>query len=100
MLSLQWIEGRTGPSKYFRWSLAWLLSQYLAGYLLFRALGGSTALDQMFPHIFVMPLRYIGEAIRVPRSALTSSLLTAWISLSNHHGLGACRTCAATGERC
>jgi uncharacterized membrane protein YhaH (DUF805 family) len=77
MLSFMWIEGRTGPARYLRWSLAWLLSQYLAGYLLLRALGGPIVFDQAFPHIFVMPLRYIGEAIRGPRSIVISSLLAA-----------------------
>jgi len=77
MLSLLWIEGRTGPATYFKWSLAWLLSQYLAGYLMLKALGSPTALNSIMLHVFVMPLRYVGQAMQGPRSPLITPLLTA-----------------------
>jgi uncharacterized membrane protein YhaH (DUF805 family) len=61
MLSLSWIEGRTRPSTYCQWSLVWLLSQYLAAYLALRTFDGSTSLEQMLVHVFVVPLRYLGQ---------------------------------------
>src|SRR5262245_29689197 len=63
MQSLLWIEGRTRPSTYCRWSLAWLLSQYLAAFVLLRALGGPRTLEQMLVHVFVVPLRYLAQTI-------------------------------------
>jgi len=63
MLSLPWIEGRTRPSPYCRWSLAWLLSQYLTAFVVLRALGGPLNLEQMLVHVFVVPLRYLGQII-------------------------------------
>jgi uncharacterized membrane protein YhaH (DUF805 family) len=63
MLSLLWIEGRTRPPTYRRWSLAWLLSQYLAAFCLLKALGGPLGLEQTLVHVFVVPLRYLGQMI-------------------------------------
>src|SRR5262245_50060759 len=61
MPSLQWIEGRTRPSPYFRWSLVWLLIQYLTAFILLRSLRGPVGLDQMLEHVFVVPLRHLGQ---------------------------------------
>src|SRR5262249_55262228 len=63
MLSLSWIEGRARPSTYCRWSLVWLLSQYLAAFLVLRMFGGSLSLEQMLVHVFVVPLRYLGQTL-------------------------------------
>lgn len=77
MPSLLWIEGRTGRAAYLKWSLAWLLSQYLASALLLAALGGPKTLEAMLWHTLVVPLRYVGLAIQGPRSYVATSLLTA-----------------------
>jgi len=61
MLSLSWIEGRTRPSTYCKWSLAWLLSQYLAAFLVLKMFGGTLSLEQKLVHVFIMPLRYLGQ---------------------------------------
>src|SRR5262245_57706084 len=63
MLSLLWIKERTRPSTYRRWSLAWLLSQYLAAFVMLKALGGPLSLEQTLVHVFVVPLRYLGQMI-------------------------------------
>jgi len=61
MLSLSWIEGRTRPSTYCQWSLAWLLSQYLAAFLVLKMFGGTLSLEQKLVHVFIVPLRYLGQ---------------------------------------
>jgi uncharacterized membrane protein YhaH (DUF805 family) len=61
MLSLSWIEGRTRPSTYCKWSLAWLLSQYLAAFLVLKMFGGTLSLEQKLVHVFIVPLRYLGQ---------------------------------------
>src|SRR5215470_6300383 len=77
MHSLLWIEGRTRPSPYCRWSLAWLLSQYLIALVVLRTLGGPPSLEQMLVHVFVVPLRYLGQAIDARLFAPTTWLVTA-----------------------
>src|SRR5215510_12499694 len=78
MLSLSWIEGRMRPSRYCQWSLAWLLSQYLAAFLVLRMFGGPITLEQMLVHIFVVPLRY-GQMIGWPlTAAYLFQVVTAW----------------------
>ena len=77
MHSLLWIEGRTRPSPYCRWSLAWLLSQYLIAFVVLRTLGGPPSLEQMLVHVFVVPLRYLGHAIDARLFAPTTWLVTA-----------------------
>jgi uncharacterized membrane protein YhaH (DUF805 family) len=64
MLSLAWIEGRTRPSTYSKWSLALLLSQYLAAFVALKALGGPLSLEQTLVHVFVVPLRYLSQTIQ------------------------------------
>jgi uncharacterized membrane protein YhaH (DUF805 family) len=66
MLSLSWIERRLPPLKYCGWSLAWLLSQYLAALLVLRKFGASLSLEQMLVHVFVVPLRYLAQMIGGP----------------------------------
>ena len=61
MLSLSWIEGRTRPSTYCKWSLAWLLSQYLAAFLVLKMFGRTLSLEQKLVHVFIVPLRYLGQ---------------------------------------
>jgi len=61
MLSLSWIEGRTRPSTYCKWSLAWLLSQYLAAFLVLKMFGGTLSLEQKLVQVFIVPLRYLGQ---------------------------------------
>jgi uncharacterized membrane protein YhaH (DUF805 family) len=76
-MSLSWIEGRTPPSRYCRWSLALLLSQYLAAFLALRTLGGSLSLEQTLVHVFVVPLRYLGQTIQGRLFAPTSWFVAA-----------------------
>ena len=63
MLSLRWIEGRTRASPYCRWSLAWLLSQYLTAFVVLRALGSPLSPEQILAHVFAVPLRYLGQMV-------------------------------------
>src|SRR5262245_5474320 len=87
MLSLSWIQGRTRPSTYCGWSLAWLLSQYLTAFLVLRMFGGSIGLEQMLVHVFVVPLRYLGPmlggglfapTIWLVAAAFLFQVITAW----------------------
>jgi uncharacterized membrane protein YhaH (DUF805 family) len=76
MLSLSWIEARTRRSSYCGWSLAWLFSQYIAAFLALRMFGGSISPEQMLVHVFIVPLRYLGQMIG-GRSAPTTWFVTA-----------------------
>src|SRR5262245_15482260 len=64
MLTLSWIEGRTRPSTYCKWSLALLIGQYLAAFLALKALGGPLGLEQIGVHVFLVPLRYVGQTVQ------------------------------------
>jgi uncharacterized membrane protein YhaH (DUF805 family) len=88
MLSLFWIEGRMRRAPYCWWSLLWLLGQYLTAFVALRALGGTLSLEQMLVHVFVVPLRYLGQMLEGRLFAATTwfvtaaflfQVLTAWV---------------------